>query len=423
MARLNFPYGKESLSFDIAEKNLLKVLMPRDALSLKDLSQNVREVVLNPMGSRGLREIVKKGERVAIVINDITRPVPNDQILPVILEVLSKNGVQASDVVVVIANGVHRANTPDEIRAMVGSSLFDSLKVYNHDAFDSKTITTIGKTRDGIPISLNSFVAQADRRILIGAITPHHGAGYSGGRKSIFPGVSSFETLKMLHGIEPVRPQVGELSGNLLHRNALEAARVVGVDFIVNTIPNMDGEAYAVVAGDMEKAWEQGIVLCDRICRVKVPQKADIVITCPGGFPRDFDLRQSQKAVSIAEMVVKQDGMIILVAKCSDGIGKSDLYDLLKSSGSPQRMIESFRDLGFTASSRKAYMFARAMLKAQVILVTDGIDPNKIEDMMLTHAPSIEHALSLSFKKLGPNAKVLAIPQADLLIPDPTDQE
>ena len=108
---------------------------------------------------------------------------------------------------------------------------------------------------------------------------------------------------------------------------------------------------------------------------------------------------------------------------CSDGIGKSDLYDLLKNSGSPQRMIESFRDLGFTASSRKAYMFARAMLKTQVILVTDGIDPNKIEDMMLTHAPSIEHALALSFKKLGPNAKVLAIPQADLLIPDPTDQE
>ena len=175
----------------------------------------------------------------------------------------------------------------------------------------------------------------------------------------------------------------------------------MGVDFIVNTIPNMDGEAYEVVAGDMEKAWEQGIVFCDRICRVKVPQKADIVITCPGGFPRDFDLRQSQKAVSIAEMLVKQDGMIILVAKCSDGIGKSDLYDLLKSSGSPQRMIESFRDLGFTASSRKAYMFARAMLKAQVILVTDGIDPNKIEDMMLTPAPSIEHALDLSFKKLG----------------------
>jgi nickel-dependent lactate racemase len=179
----------------------------------------------------------------------------------------------------------------------------------------------------------------------------------------------------------------------------------------------MAGEVYKVVAGDMEKAWEQGIVFCDRICRVNVPQKADIVITCPGGFPRDFDLRQSQKAVSIAEMLVKPDGMIILVAKCSDGIGKKDLYDLLKDAGSPQRMIKEFRDLGFTASSRKAYMFARAMLKAQIILVTDGIDPNRIEDMMLTPAPSVEHALNLSFKKLGTHAKVLAIPQADLLIP------
>lgn len=396
---------------------MLKVLTPCDAPSIKDLSQNVRGAVMNPIGSRGLREIVKKGERVAIVINDITRPVPNDQILPIILEELFKSGIQERDIVVVIANGVHRANTPDEIRAMVGSSLFDCLKVYNHDAFDSKAMTTMGKTRDGIPISLNSFVAQADKRILIGAITPHHGAGYSGGRKSIFPGVSSYETLKMLHGIEPVRPQVGELGGNLLHKNALEAARVVGADFIVNTIPNMNGEAYEVVAGDMEKAWEQGVVLCDRICRVKVPQKADIVITCPGGFPRDFDLRQSQKAVSIAEMLVNQDGIIILVAKCSDGIGKKDLYDLLKNSGSPQKMIEKFRDMGFTASSRKAYMFARAMLKAEIILVTDGIDPNEIVDMMLTPAPSLEHALNLSFKKLGPNARVLAIPQADLIIP------
>jgi nickel-dependent lactate racemase len=417
MVSLNFSYGKGSLSFDIPEKNLLGVLTPREAPSIKDLSQKVREAVMNPIGSRGLREIVKKGERVAIVINDITRPVSNDQILPVIVELLLNNGVQERDIVVVIANGVHRANTPNEIRSMVGSSLFDSLMVYNHDAFDSKTMTTMGKTRDGIPISLNSFVAQADKRILIGAITPHHGAGYSGGRKSIFPGVSSYETLRMLHGIEPVRPQVGELAGNLLHRNALEAARVVGVDLIVNTIPNMAGEVYEVVAGDMEKAWEQGIVFCDRICRVNVPQKADIVITCPGGFPRDFDLRQSQKAVSIAEMLVKQDGMIILVAKCSDGIGKKDLYDLLKDAGSPQRMIKKFRDLGFTASSRKAYMFARAMVKAQIILVTDGIDPNRIEDMMLTPAPSVEHALNLSFKKLGPNAKVLAIPQADLLIP------
>lgn len=417
MTRFKFLYGKGSLTFDIPKKNLLNVLTPRDVPSIKDLSQGVREAVTNPIGGRGLREIVKKGQRVAIIINDITRPVPNDQVLPVILEELFKNGVQERDIVVVIANGVHRANTPGEIREMVGSALFDSLRVYNHDAFDSKTITTMGKTTDGIPISLNSFVAQADKRILIGAITPHHGAGYSGGRKSIFPGVASYETLKMLHGIEPVRPQVGEISGNLLHRNALEAARVVGGDFIVNTVPNVDGAAYKVVAGNMEKAWEQGVVFCDHICRVKVPQKADIVITCPGGFPRDFDLRQSQKAVSIAEMLVKQNGIIILIAACSDGIGKKDLYDLLKDSGSPQRVIENFQDLGFTASSRKAYMFARAMLKAQIILVTDGIDPSRIEDMMLTPASSVEHALNLSFKKLGPNAKVLAIPQADLLIP------
>ena len=181
----------------------------------------------------------------------------------------------------------------------------------------------------------------------------------------------------------------------------------------------MNGEIFAAVAGHMEKAWERGVVFCDQVCRHQVPRKADIVITCPGGFPRDFDLRQSQKAISLAELVVHENGVIILVAKCSDGIGKQDLYELLRDAGSPRQMIEKFRRLGFTASSRKAYMFARAMLKARLIVVTDGIDPGQLEEMMLTSAPTVEDALEISFQELGRNAKILGIPQADLLIPVP----
>jgi nickel-dependent lactate racemase len=210
---------------------------------------------------------------------------------------------------------------------------------------------------------------------------------------------------------------VGILHENALHANALEAARVKRVDFIVNTIPGLNGEIFAAVAGHMEKAWEQGIALCDQVCRLRVPKKADIVITCPGGFPRDLDLRQSQKAVSLAELVVQPNGVIILVAKCSDGIGEEDLYELLKGAGSPQQMIEKFRKLGFTASSRKAYMFARALLKARLIVVTEGVESGKLEEIMLSHAPTVEEALEMSFQQLGRDAKILGIPQADLLIP------
>lgn len=417
MMRLNFPYGKDSITFDVPEKNLIGILKPREVPPLENFKNGMLEAVTHPIGTGKLREIVHRGESVAIVINDITRPVPNDQILPVVLQELAQGGIRQQDIMVVLANGVHRANTSDEIQEMVGSSLFNSLSIYNHDAFDPGMITTIGKTKDGIPISLNKVVAQADRRILIGMITPHHGAGYSGGRKSIFPGVSSYETLRMLHAVEPVQPMVGILDENHLHANALEAARVTGVDFIVNTIPSLNGEIFAAVAGHMEKAWEQGIALCDQVCRRRVPRKADVVITCPGGFPRDFDLRQSQKAISLAELVVQQNGVIILLAKCSDGIGKKDLYELLKDAGSPQQMIDKFRKLGFTASSRKAYMFARAMLKARLIVVTDGVEAGRLEDMMLTYAPTVEEALEMSFQELGRDAKILGIPQADLLIP------
>ena len=417
MTKVSFPYGTDFIDFNVPGKNLLRVLKPNETPALRDLCKSVRDAIWNPIGTKRLHEIARRGDRVAIIINDITRPVPNDQILPVVLEELTQGGIQKRDVVVVIANGVHRANIPNEIRKLVGAPLYNSLEIHNHNAFDSKVITTIGRTVDGIPISLNSHVAQAERRVLIGSITPHHGAGYTGGRKSIFPGVSSYETLKMLHGIEPVKPVLGELKGNLLHKNALEAAKVVGADFIINTVPNGEGKVSSVVAGDMERAWEQGLIFCDHVCRQKVPQLADIVITCPGGFPRDIDLRQSQKAISVAEMLVKENGVIILVSKCSDGIGKEDLYELLKSAGSPQEMITKFRKIGFTASSRKAYMFARAMLKGEIIVVTDGIKPEKLRDMMLTYAPTVEDALDLSLQRMGRNAKIVAIPRADCLIP------
>jgi nickel-dependent lactate racemase len=417
MAKLSFPYGKGFIDFDVPGKNLRMVLRPNEVPALKDLGRSISEAIRNPIGTKRLREIVRKGDRVAIVMNDITRPVPNDQILPFVLEDLAESGIQERDTVVIIANGVHRANTPDEVREMVGESLFGSLEIHNHDAFDQSMVTTMGKTTEGIPISLNTHVARAVRRILIGSITPHHGAGYTGGRKSIFPGVSSYETLKMLHDVEPVKPRLGELNGNSLHKNALEAARVVGVDFIINTIPNGDGETCAVVAGQMEKAWERGIAYCDQVCRRYVPQEADIVITCPGGFPRDIDLRQSQKAISVAEMLVRQNGVIILVSKCSDGVGRQDLYELLKEAGSPQKMIENFRKIGFTPSSRKAYMFARAMLNAHIMVVTDGINPDRLRKMMLEPAQSVEEALELSFRRIGRDAKIVAIPRADHLIP------
>jgi lactate racemase len=417
MGLFTLPFGKGSLSFDLPKKNFLQLLNAKPAEPLRDVGKKVAEAVMKPLGTDRLRHLVKKGNRVAVVINDLTRPVPNEEILPVVLEEMSASGVRGEDVFAVIATGSHRRNTEEEIRGMVGPSVFQQLKIYNHDAFDPQMITTIGKTRDDVPISLNTLVARADKKILIGTITPHHGAGYSGGRKSIFPGVSSFETLKRLHDIEPVRPQVGELEGNPLHRNALEAAKVVGVDFIINTIPNGEGRTYQVVAGDMEKSWEEGIRFCDRVCRVQVPQLADIVIASPGGFPRDLDLRQSQKAISISEMMVKKGGTIILAAECSDGIGQKDLYELLKNGGSPAGVIENFRQKEFSASSRKAYMFARAMLHCLVIVVTHGIPPEKMKDMMLTPSPNIVEALDFAFQRSGPDAKVLVLPQADLLIP------
>jgi len=353
-----------------------------------------------------------------VVINDITRPAPSRELLSAILDELGAAGVPAGAVTVVIATGNHRPNSPAEIAGMIGEEFARTLRVINHNCEDDGALTPIAAPGVDVPVRVNSHVAKASLRILTGLIAPHQAAGYSGGRKSLAPGVAGLETIAKQHSfpIRPYNPAMGRMKGNPFHDVAVTVARTVGIDFIVNVVKNCKGEVVHAVAGELEAAHEAGVAVCEQSWAVTFPQRYDAVIVTPGGFPRDIDLHQSQKAMSTAELVVAERGVIVLLAECADGIGKFAAW--LKGAKSPQDVIDRFTQEGFTREhSSKAFMCARALAKCPVIVYCSGIPRQDLEAMFFQPAETAQGAVDRALEMKGGRASVLILPYAVDCVP------
>lgn len=418
--KIKIPYGKKVQQAAIDKKNFLGIIQSKKCISVRNEREEVKKALLNPIGSPNLENIVKcKKNKIVIVINDITRPTPGKVLIDALMEELQNIGINYENIKLIVATGSHRANTIAELEMMIGKENVKRFKIENHCCTDENNIKYIGNTKRGMPIYINKIVAEADIKILTGVIVPHHTAGFSGGRKSIIPGVASLNTLKIHHSF-PIRlyePSMGNMDSNPFHQEALEAAKMVGVDFILNVVQNSKKETIAVVAGDLEAAHKKGVEICRKISEVEIPEIADIVVTSPGGFPRDINLYQSQKAVSVAEKIVKKGGVIILVAECKNGIGGSNFTEWMKQANSPKEVIERFKKEGFLVGSNKAFMFARALTKSKIIVLTDNISKKYLNDMFMLKAKSLTEAVNMASKIKGKDSKILFLPNAIGLIP------
>jgi nickel-dependent lactate racemase len=269
-----------------------------------------------------------------------------------------------------------------------------------------------------LPIRVNSHVAKASLKILTGLIAPHQAAGFSGGRKSLTPGVAALETIAKQHSfpIRPYDPAMGWMKGNPFHEVAITVARTVGIDFIVNVVKNCRGEVVHAVAGHVEAAHEAGVAVCEQSWVTPFPRKYDLVIVTPGGFPRDIDLHQAQKAMSTAELVAADGGVIVLIAECADGIGKFAAW--LKGAKSPQDVIERFTREGFTREhSSKAFMCARALARHPVVVSCAGISQQDMEAMFFRYARSPQEAVDRAVEMTGGDPSVLVLPYAVDCVP------
>jgi lactate racemase len=411
---VQFPFGAGFLELELTRE--ADVFMPALITGVPDQLMAVRWALSQPIGSEKLSMRVRGKGTVAIVINDITRPAPTETMLTAIGEELLNGGICAEKITVIVAVGNHEMPTEQELKEMMGS-WYSKLKVVCHDCYDEDGLTYMGRTKRGMPVSVSKHYADASFKILTGIITPHQSAGFSGGRKSVVPGIAGIETLKTHHSfpIRPAGPVMGMIKDNSFHEEAVEAARLAGADFIVNVIKNYRGEVTDVVAGDLEEAHIAGVKICEKSWIRKIDKPYDVVIISPGGYPKDIDLHQSQKAVAVAEQVTKPGGSIILVAECRKGIGK--FGGILKRAKSVDDVIAAFKKEGFSADhSSKAYMFARAAKKHRLFVVTTGVPIDELNNMFMMGFSSLQEAVAMGLMTTG-NPSVLCIPYGGECIP------
>ena len=414
--QVQLPYGRGSVEVTVPDEST--VTYPRELPRVPDVGAEIRRAMATPIGSPPLREVASGKRDAVVVVNDITRPAPSREMLAGILEELRIAGIPETAVTVVIATGNHRPNTPDEIARMIGEEYARALRVVNHACEDDSALTAISAPGVEIPIRVNTHVARASVRILTGLIAPHQAAGYSGGRKSLTPGVAALETIAKQHSfpIRPYDPAMGWMKGNPFHEVAVTVARTVGIDFIINVVKNCKGEVVRAVAGDLVAAHEAGVAVCEQSWVTTFPQKYDVVIVTPGGFPRDIDLHQAQKAMSTAEQVAADGGVIVLLAECADGIGKFAAW--LKGAKSPHAVIERFKREGFTREhSSKAFMCARALAKHPVVVYCAGIPKAELEAMFFRPGETPQAAVDTALQMKEDGCRVLVLPYAVDCVP------
>jgi len=419
---ISMPYGKKIIKFKIPKKNLVFTIAPNYVKGARDEESEIRKALQNPIGCDSLSEIArKKAGKAVIVINDITRPTPSYKLVPPLLDELNKGGIKDNDICIIVATGSHRGNTIKELEQMLSLEVIKRVHVVNHDYSNQEMLKYIGKTKRGVPIELNRVFCNANIKILTGTIAPHQSAGFSGGRKSVLPGIAGKESL-IIHHSYPLRlkgPAMGRIRKNYFSEEAIEASRTVGVDFILNVVQNSKKEIVKAVAGDLIETWLEGVKWARKIHEVSVPRvRPEVVIASPGGFPRDINLYQTQKAIAPVEIIVKEGGTIIVSSECIKGIGGGkNFYNWLNEANNIKEVIERFKSEGYNESSNKAFLYARALKKAEIIIVTKNISTKILNNIFLKRANTVEEAVQEALLKYGKDCKIALIQNAPEIIP------
>jgi len=412
------PYGKTEVCLRVPARNLLGFIEPKEKSGVPDARAEVERALREPIGSKKLSEIAKPEHRVAIVVDDATRPAPSHVIVPPILDELNSAGVKDENITIIFGCGTHRAVTDEEAFRLLGEGVLKRVKAVSHDC-KAKDLVYLGTTpKYGTKVYLNRVFAEADLKILTGDVCFHYYAGYGGGRKSVLPGVAGEETIKANHAmlLYP-NARTGVLDGNPIHEDMVEAARMAKVDFIVNVVLNSKGEIVRAFAGDMEQAFHEGVKLVDEMYRIPVDRRADIVVVSPGGHPADVNLFQAYKGIDSALQVVKRDGVIILAAECPEGHGNQVFYDWMVKFKDLKAVEREIRR-NFVLGGHKAYYLMKALQKAQIILVSAMPDYYAVNVFRLRTARTVNEALNEAFKIVGENAKVWVMPYGNFTLPE-----
>jgi len=412
---LNYGKGKTSVTFD--KNNLIQVIEPLE-IEVVDEESEIAGALNDPIGTPTLSEIAseRKGSkndlRVVIIASDVTRPTPTKKLLPHVLSELRKAEIPDSQITILFALGIHRPLSKSEMKELVGDDVFDRYQCINHDG---NNCVFVGTTPRGTRIYANKVVLSSDVRVCLGTVELHYFAGYSGGYKSLLPGVCARETIEANHKLmlQP-NAEAGRLDSPV--REDLEdAGQLIGCDFIVNVVLNTQKQIVKAVAGDPIRAHREGVKVVDSMYIVLIPELADVVLASAGGSPKDINLFQAQKALDNAKHALKDGGAIILAAECPEGLGEKVFEHWIHEAQDKQELVDRL-DYAFEIGGHKAGILAKLTQKADVYLVSE-LQKEIVERAFLLCSRNLEEALQATLNKHGPNARIIVMPFGAYTLP------
>lgn len=416
MAIYSLPFGRSFQQLEVSEEYHQKWIAPPSLEPAPDPLGLVKQALQDPLrpspDEGNFWASVFQNQQVAIAINDKTRPVPNHLLLPPLLERLHSIGIPHQQISIWVATGSHLPMKPEEFSSILPLSIVKQYPIYSHDIEDQDNLIHLGRTSRGTPIWVNQRFYQADLKIVVGDIEPHHFAGFSGGYKTAAIGLAGWPTINANHALL-TQPDawIGEFEKNPLRQDIEEIGARIGVHLAINAILNHDKKIVRVFAGYPESIIREGIKASKALWGVYCPDRFDLVIASAGGYPKDINFYQAQKAITHASMFCNPGGTIILLAECSEGIGSATYEQFMEGKHSISEIFSHFQSLGFQVGPHKAYQVARLLEKFNIILVSN-IDEKRVHHLLLTPAPNVQTAFQKALGNYPFPPKIGILPHA-----------
>lgn len=421
--KIKLPYGKTFQETEIDDSRIQGILTshleeyhPED-----DQLTIVKEAMASPIESKKLKELAVGKDKVVILISDHTRPVPSKYILPLMLAEI-REGNPDADITLLVATGCHRNSSKDELVFKLGEEIFNNEKIYIHDCDDEEMLVTLDeKLPSGGDIVVNKIAAEADLLVAEGFIEPHFFAGFSGGRKSVFPGCCSRKTVMYNHNSEFIDSQysrTGNLENNPIHKDMVAAARALGLCYVVNVVINSEKKVIHAVAGDLEKAHEAGTNWLKDKAGVE-RKEADIAITSNGGYPLDQNIYQTVKSMTAAEATLKDDGVIIVCSESGDGTGGDAFHNAFLEERDIEKLYKGFLDtpkIETIPDQWESQILCRILLKAKAVIYVSDYDSKILEDFHFIPVKTLDEAMKKADELMGKESTVTVIPDGIAVI-------
>ncbi|MEI8130928.1 MAG: nickel-dependent lactate racemase [Leptolinea sp.] len=411
------PYGKEQVELIFPDDIQADIILPVESKPLSDEQSLVSEAITFPIGDFSWEKIKPVG-RVCIAINDKTRPVPNNILVPPILAKLKSIGFTPSQIEFMIATGTHTPMRSDEFNLLLPQKIIDNYSVSSHDCDDINSLIYLGKTSLNTPIWVNKNFYDADLKIVIGNIEPHHFMGYSGGAKTAAIGLAGRETINFNHAML-VNPEstFGRYFENPTRLDVEEIGDFIQIDIALNIVMNQSKRIMHSLLGSPREVMLLGIPFSQKICQTEISHAGyDLVIASPGGYPKDINLYQAQKALSHAASITRAGGCVILVAACAEGVGSNSYELFMEGVPSPAEVFPKIQKEGFKVGPHKALQFAREQQRIKIIVVS-SIDAKRLERLFLTSIANLDAALIEALSFLPATPRIAVMPKATNTIP------